>query len=334
MGPYFMIQTKQSIQHLIFIYVVGKVGSSNVELTSDERIKTEIESVPDQLALNQVRALDCKYYHYKDPETRKSQKTIGFIAQDVDKIIPNAISKITRIVPDILETPSNITWVKDSDNKHIVTLTLSKQITVGTKVELRFNKKGNNYTDTVKEVISSTGKNCSFELDNKYDDIFVYGTLVDDFHYLDKNQIFALHHSAIQEIDKKIDSLDTTFTTHSDINDTRLISNINEYDTKNSLDVINNIPLKLYDNKEGDSKLGFISNDVQQVIPESVEKTNQYKPDIMEIINEPEYTEINPDQFEVKFSYQAGLNKDTNILVKAGLFQFDKPNRNKNTWFR
>ena len=46
------------------------------ELTSDERIKTETESVPDQLALNQVRALDCKYYHYKDPETRKSQKTM------------------------------------------------------------------------------------------------------------------------------------------------------------------------------------------------------------------------------------------------------------------
>ena len=55
----------------------------------------------------------------------------------------------------------------------------------------------------------------------------------------------------------------------------------------------------------------------------------------MEIINEPAYTEINPDQFEVKFSYQAGLNKDTNILVKAGLeFQFNKPNKNKNTWFR
>ena len=102
------------------LHVDGKVASSNVELTSDERIKTEIESVPDQLALNQVRALDCKYYHYKDPETRKSQKTIGFIAQDVDKIIPNAISKITKIVPDILETPSNITWVKDSDNKYIV----------------------------------------------------------------------------------------------------------------------------------------------------------------------------------------------------------------------
>ena len=108
--------------------------------------------------------------------------------------------KLLGSVPDILETPSNITWVKDSDNKYIVTLTLSKQITVGTKVELRFNKKDNNYTDTVKEVISSTGKNCSFELDNKYDDIFVYGTQVDDFHYLDKNQIFALHHSAIQEL--------------------------------------------------------------------------------------------------------------------------------------
>ena len=39
----------------------------------------------------------------------------------------------------------------------------------------------------------------------------------------------------------------------------------------------------------------------------------------MEIINEPEYTEINPNQFEVKFSYLSGLNRDINILVKAGL---------------
>ena len=32
--------------------------------------------------------------------------------------------------------------------------------------------------------------------------VFCYGKEVDDFHIIDKNQIFALHHSAIQEIDR------------------------------------------------------------------------------------------------------------------------------------
>ena len=34
---------------------------------------------------------------------------------------------------------------------------------------------------------------------------FFYGKEVDDFHTLDKAQIFALHHSAIQELSRKND---------------------------------------------------------------------------------------------------------------------------------
>ena len=203
----------------------------------------------------------------------------------------------------------------------------------GIKYRFFVNDSEDNNSEVMLEITGNEDN--TFTFDKKWKHVFCFGKKVNDLKLIDKQKIFALHHSAIQELDKKINRLDNTFTTHSDVNDTRLISNINEYDTKDSLNVINNIPLKSYNSKEGDSKLGFVSNDVQQVIPESVERTNQYKPDIMEIINKPEYTEINPNQFEVKFSYQSGLNKDTNILVKAGLgFQFDKPNKNKNTWFR
>ena len=34
----------------------------------------------------------------------------------------------------------------------------------------------------------------------------MYGTIVSDFHTIDKNQIFALHHSAIQELDKTLEA--------------------------------------------------------------------------------------------------------------------------------
>ena len=42
----------------------------------------------------------------------------------------------------------------------------------------------------------------SFILPKKSDRIFIFGYEVDDFHVLDKEKIFFVHHSAIQEIDK------------------------------------------------------------------------------------------------------------------------------------
>ena len=40
----------------------------------------------------------------------------------------------------------------------------------------------------------------------KWKYVFCYGKEVDDFNIIDKNQIFALHHSAIQELDKTIET--------------------------------------------------------------------------------------------------------------------------------
>ena len=39
--------------------------------------------------------------------------------------------------------------------------------------------------------------------ENSWNNVFFYGKEVTDFHTKDKNQIFALHHSAIQELDRK-----------------------------------------------------------------------------------------------------------------------------------
>ena len=59
----------------------------------------------------------------------------------------------------------------------------------------------NNYEK--KEIMVEDDKK-SFLFDKPYEKIFFYGKEVNDFHSLDKNQIFALHHSAIQELDKKL----------------------------------------------------------------------------------------------------------------------------------
>ena len=65
---------------------------SEIHLTSDSRIKTDISVVQDDKALQQVNALESKEYHYIEPKRRRETKTIGFIAQEVKEIIPNAVS--------------------------------------------------------------------------------------------------------------------------------------------------------------------------------------------------------------------------------------------------
>ena len=43
----------------------------------------------------------------------------------------------------------------------------------------------------------------SFILEKKSEYVFIYGYFVDDFHILDKEKIFTVHHSAIQELDRQ-----------------------------------------------------------------------------------------------------------------------------------
>ena len=68
--------------------------------TSDRRIKTNIEDVPDELALQQIRNIPCRYYDYID-KSRGHGKTIGFIAQEVKDVLPCAVTTKSNTVPNI-----------------------------------------------------------------------------------------------------------------------------------------------------------------------------------------------------------------------------------------
>lgn len=46
----------------------------------------------------------------------------------------------------------------------------------------------------------------SFIFEKKWEKVFLYGKEVNDFHTIDKAQIFALHHSAIQELSRLNDT--------------------------------------------------------------------------------------------------------------------------------
>ena len=183
----------------------GSTSAHAYYVRSDERIKTEFEDVSDNEALNIINLIEPKKYHYKDTKSRKPLKTIGFSAQQVKQHLSNAVSLQTGYVPDEMRAIENPQWSQDASGDYILTmpdLDLSNNHTGKVKFYVSNDPSGND--EVCKEVqVEDNGK--SFVFDQSWNNVFFYGKEVNDFHTLDKNQIFALHHSAIQELSRRND---------------------------------------------------------------------------------------------------------------------------------
>ena len=196
-----------------------KVGSNGDYLKySDRRIKKNIEDVPDDVALQMVRDLPCRYYEYKDARNG-GVTTIGFIAQEVKEVLPMAVKITTGYIPDHMRMAEGVSWSSASaDGKFKLTVTnLMDDVESGTSVKFicscgsptTLNEDGsvltpasNDYEEEfVTSVLNADG---TFTMDKKYDAVFINGRKVDDLHTIAKDKIFALHHSAIQELDRTV----------------------------------------------------------------------------------------------------------------------------------
>ena len=242
---------------------------------SDNRIKTDISLINDETALNQVNAIETYEYHYIDPIRRNPIKTIGFIAQEVKNVIPNAVGLITDTVPDELRIVENPIWIDCSycsiryepKFTYTETITYKAEVVLDNSGNPMLDQSGNQIIDPsaieiidpsgiehvdtsgivieewhpkwklqipdldistnntgrcrfyfsndisgndeiMKELKLDTSSNDTFEaIDSCYNNVFFYGKEVNDFHTLDKAQIFALHHSAIQELSRENNKL-------------------------------------------------------------------------------------------------------------------------------
>ena len=187
---------------------------------SDRRIKKNIIDVPDNLALEQLRSIPCRYYEYIDIFTRGTDQTIGFIAQEVKSIIPMAVSLQKNIIPNVYKV-INCNWTSVNDKFSMNSTDLPNV----NGVKYKFYVSNTTYTtdasDTTdpsdeKEIELTGNSDNTFTFDTQYTNVFCYGSEVDDFHTVDKNKLFTLNFSATQEIDRiqqthitKIASLET-----------------------------------------------------------------------------------------------------------------------------
>ena len=71
------------------IYCQYTVYSSGQVLTSDRALKTNITAIPN--CLDKVVNLNGVYFNWIDP-SKSQNKNIGFIAQDVEEVVPELVS--------------------------------------------------------------------------------------------------------------------------------------------------------------------------------------------------------------------------------------------------
>jgi len=165
---------------------------------SDQRIKTNIQDIQDDTALQRLRLIQPKTYTYKDTIGKGIDTVYGFIAQQVRDVLPYSTNLTKEVIPDIYQLAdivNDIVTLRDS--------TFSFNEPSG-KVRL-VQKKGNaiivpvNFISSNQLQILDTTK-----LDNTESEIFVYGREVNDFHTLNKDAIFTVNVAATQELDRQL----------------------------------------------------------------------------------------------------------------------------------
>jgi hypothetical protein len=180
-----------------------------VIVSSDSRIKEDIQDINDDTALQSILSIEPKTYKYVDKFQRSNNKVYGFIAQQIREVIPEAVKIEKSYIPNIYSVANY--------NSNVITLPSQP-----TKVVIKVDDKIKCYDKDNKEILVEVIEvidDLTFRIkDIEYSDtkIFIYGTFVDDFHTLDKTYIFTLNVCATQELHRRIEAQNVVIQSHED----------------------------------------------------------------------------------------------------------------------
>jgi hypothetical protein len=86
----------------VSIYCTSKVMASEFTVYSDRRIKTDITPADAPGYLDALTRLSVCQFSYLDPASKGAGSRIGFIAQEVEAVLPSCVSPTTDVVPNVL----------------------------------------------------------------------------------------------------------------------------------------------------------------------------------------------------------------------------------------
>jgi len=169
---------------------------------SDRRIKDIVRPSDTVSDLDTIQRLKVTDYRMIDQVQQGNTVQKGFIAQEVQKVIPEAVRKADGFIPNIYATARKVEF--DEDSKTLsVTLDKAHELKAGDMVRL-ISDDGEQELKVTEVEDSKTFVVGSMKSDMKR--VFVYGKQVDDFLSVDYNRIFTTGISAMQQLKKEKDA--------------------------------------------------------------------------------------------------------------------------------
>jgi hypothetical protein len=183
----------------------GAVWATSFQATSDRRIKS-IDRVSDPAKdLETIQKLNVTDYHYIDTGLNGGRLQKGFIAQEVQAVIPEAVSQGAGYIPDIF-APADTTAFDANQQRLTVSLSKAHELKLGDKVRLLCESTG-----TLEVAIESIPSEHEFIVANCEKNpgrVFVYGKRVPDLMNLNYDRIFSTGIGAIQELARRVKVLE------------------------------------------------------------------------------------------------------------------------------
>ena len=178
---------------LASIHADKEIHAAIFRAFSDSRVKNILGRSDAATDLDRILALEVTDYTYRDTISRGSTPQKKLIAQQVESVYPQAVTRSTDEVPDIYKKAT----IKDG------WIALATDLKVGERVRLI--AEGSEGVHEVLEV-----RNGAFRTDFKPAgrDVFVFGRQVTDFRSVDYEAIAMLHVSATQELHRQLTAKD------------------------------------------------------------------------------------------------------------------------------
>jgi hypothetical protein len=173
-----------------------RIKSNEFDASSDARIKNVIGPSDIASDLETLEKLKITDYRYIEMVSQGGQPKKGVIAQEVEKVYPDAVRITSDFIPNVYAMADDARY---NDANHELTVTVPKAhgFAVGDMVRI-ITDAGNvdkpvasvvhDHTFVLADVGTAAGK------------VFVFGKKVDDFRVVDYDQLFSMNLGATQQL--------------------------------------------------------------------------------------------------------------------------------------
>lgn len=188
--------TKDPVTNTVSIYAHDRIVGNRIVSCSDARLKIDVRDTSEKNLLKMLNKLEIKKYKFKK---ESHLEDVGFIAQEVESLLPQAVDKIEGIAPNIC----TIVKSERDKNGNVIVENSGFNISVGDIVRL--------HTDAAHDVkvMQVTEKTFTVESwsDEIPDTVFLYGTKMKDLRAIDYRYIFTMNVAATQFLSQQMNLL-------------------------------------------------------------------------------------------------------------------------------